>query len=246
MKKNKLFVNIIKIKRDSLFVHIVANLVIIAVLLSFYVGSVIAPVAITASAPIYRGNIEEKKVSLMINVYWGEDQIPEILDILDTYKATCTFFIGGCWAAKNLTTLKQMSEHHEIGNHGYLHKDCAKLSQKQINDEIVVCEKLIENTIEKKTTLFAPPSGSIGENLFTVAKNLDYKVIMWSKDTIDWRDNDYKLVLKRATSDLQNGDLVLMHPMPHTVKALPMILDYYNQNGYKVVSVGENIIGNIQ
>lgn len=246
MKKSRLFVNFIKIKRDSLFVHFVANLIIIAVLLTFFLGSVIAPVAITASAPIYRGNAEEKKVSLMINVYWGEAQLPEILEILDAYNVTCTFFVGGCWAAKNLNLLKQIAEKHEIGNHGYLHKDCKKLSQQQITDEILVCEKLVEQATGKKTRLFAPPSGSLGDNLFVVAKKLDYKVIMWSKDTIDWRDNDYKVIYQRATSQVQNGELILMHPMQHTVKALPLILEFYKQNGYKVVSVSENITGDIQ
>lgn len=239
MKKNNFLVKVFKIRKDSIFVHILSNVVILAVLFSFYLGCVGTTNALTASAPIYRGDTSAKKVSLMINVYWGEDLIPEILEILDEYDATCTFFVGGCWAAKNITLLKQMSEKHEIGNHGYLHKDHKNLSKKQNTDEILVCEKLIMEATGKKTTLFAPPSGSIGENMLSVCKENGYKVIMWSKDTIDWRDNDYQLVYRRATHDLQNGDLILMHPMQHTVKALPMILEYYTQYGYRAVKVSE-------
>ena len=64
---------------------------------------------------------------------------------------------------------------------------------------------------------------------------------MWSKDTIDWRDKDTQLIVKRATSNVKNGDLVLMHPTKNTADALGTILKFYIENGFKVVPVGENI-----
>ena len=92
-----------------------------------------------------------------------------------------------------------------------------------------------------KPTLFAPPSGSFSEITLEAAYDLGYKVIMWSKDTIDWRDKSSDLVFRRATQNLSNGDLVLMHPKEHTLKALPDILDYYNSVGFNAVSVSENL-----
>ena len=44
-----------------------------------------------------------------------------------------------------------------------------------------------------------------------------YKVILWSIDTIDWRDKSEKIVYKRATKNISGGDLVLMHPKEHTL-----------------------------
>ena len=66
---------------------------------------------------------------------------------------------------------------------------------------------------------------------------------MWSKDTIDWRDKDSNLVYKRATNNVTNGDLILMHPKEHTLKALPKILDYFDKIGLKQVKVSQNIGG---
>ncbi|MDD4315957.1 MAG: polysaccharide deacetylase family protein [Clostridia bacterium] len=243
MKTKRLIVKFFKIKRDSMFVHIVANLIIVAVIVSLYIGCIAAPSSVAATAPIYRGDDSQKKVSLMINVYWGEQLIPDILETLESHNVTCTFFIGGSWAAKNISTVQKIAEKHEIGNHGYLHKDHKKLSEKQNRDEILVCEKLLSEATGKKTRLFAPPSGSIGDNMLEVCKELDYKVIMWSKDTIDWRDNDFQLVYKRATNGVRSGDLILMHPMAHTLRALPLILDYYEKNGFKAVTVSEIISG---
>jgi peptidoglycan/xylan/chitin deacetylase (PgdA/CDA1 family) len=66
---------------------------------------------------------------------------------------------------------------------------------------------------------------------------------MWSKDTIDWRDKDVNLIIKRATKNPENGDLILMHPKPHTLSALGEIIDFYIGLGFNVVTVGENVSG---
>ena len=62
--------------------------------------------------------------------------------------------------------------------------------------------------------------------MFDACKNLGYTVIMWTHDTIDWRDKNPDLIYERATKNLKSGDLILMHPTDATVKALPKILDY--------------------
>ena len=67
------------------------------------------------------------------------------------------------------------------------------------------------------------------------------RVIMWSKDTIDWRDKDADLVVSRATDGVQAGDMILMHPTAHTASALGRILEYYRGHGLKAVTVSELI-----
>lgn len=234
-----------KPQKGGMLTHLVSNIVIVAVILGLYIGCIEAPAAVSASAPIYKGGTSEKNVSLMINVYWGDEYLDGMLKVLDSYNAKCTFFVGGSWAAKSTPMLSKISENHEIGNHGYLHKDHKVLNKKQNLDEISLCHKLVEETTGKKMNLFAPPSGSIGNAMLEVCKELDYKVIMWSKDTIDWRDKDYDLVFKRATSKLENGDLILMHPTEHTLKALPAILDFYKNAGYNVVCVSDNLSSSV-
>jgi len=64
---------------------------------------------------------------------------------------------------------------------------------------------------------------------------------MWSKDTIDWRDHDKDLIIKRATTDVKGGDLILMHPTQETVKALPYILDFYKKAGLLPSTVSDVI-----
>ena len=43
----------------------------------------------------YSGNTDSKYVSVMINVYWGTEYIPAMLDVLDEYNAKATFLSAG-------------------------------------------------------------------------------------------------------------------------------------------------------
>ncbi len=194
-------------------------------------------------ASLYRSAGEEGiGVSLMFNVYWGTNEVYQILDTLKEYDAKVTFFIGGCWADDNVECLKKIyNAGHEIGNHGYFHKDHAKLDLIENQKEISECNRFIELAIGIKPTLFAPPSGSYGKDMLSACRATNMKTILWTKDTIDWRDKDAKVIYSRATKNVQNGDFILMHPMSATADALEDILKYYENNGLKTVTVSENL-----
>lgn len=189
---------------------------------------------------IYNGNRQSNKVSLMINVYWGTEYIKGMLDVLDSYNAKTTFFIGGSWAEKENEMLEEIvSRGHEIASHGYFHKDHKYLSYDQNYDEIKANHGLIKAFTGMDMNLFAPPSGSFNKSTIASAKDLGYKVIMWSKDTIDWRDKDANIIFSRATSGIRGGDLILMHPTECTLKALPLILEYYKLNNISCATVSD-------
>ncbi len=181
-------------------------------------------------------------VSLMFNVYWGTKEVYRILDILQARNAKATFFIGGCWADDNVECLRAIfAAGHEIGNHGYFHKDHAKLSVLENQREISSCNRFIELALGEAPTLFAPPSGAYGADMLSACKSLSMKTILWTRDTIDWRDKDSEIIYSRATKDIQGGEFVLMHPMQATADALDGILQYYQEQSLTVITVSENL-----
>lgn len=190
----------------------------------------------------YSGNREGNNVSLMFNVYGGADYLPSILDSLDAFGVKATFFVGGCWADDHTETIRGIvSRGHELGNHGYFHKDQDKLSLAANKEEISRCGALVKALTGADMCLFAPPSGAYSENTVNAAEALGYKVIMWSKDTIDWRDHDSTLIYARATENIEAGDLVLMHPTKETAQALPSILASYKEKGLMQSVVSQTI-----
>ncbi|MDR3317820.1 MAG: polysaccharide deacetylase family protein [Clostridiales bacterium] len=232
--------------KEKLFRNVVANLLlfsavigVIAVTNSSGIKSVFSG---AADGVIYRGNPSKNRVSLMINVYWGTEYIAGMLDILEREGVKATFFVGGSWVAGNEETFMRIYKAgHEIGNHGYFHKDHKQISEARNREEIEVCGGLVERVSGYKMELFAPPSGSFGKITLRVADSLGYKTVLWSKDTVDWRDKDADLVYNRATRKLANGDLILMHPTEHTLKALKKIITTIKEQGFVPTTVSENI-----
>ena len=226
--------------------HLFTNLILAT--LVFSVGALcLSPTKTVAttdkSQGIYRfGNEDSFGVSLMFNVYWGTEEVDEILLILEKYDAKATFFIGGCWADDNVECLRRIHEKgHEIGNHGYFHKDHSVLSLEQNKKEIESCNQFIKLAIGQTPTLFAPPSGAYGKNMLSACQNLQMATILWSKDTIDWRDKNSSIIYTRATKNIRPGDLVLMHPMKATVDALEDIIKFYHTQNLALITVSENI-----
>jgi len=198
--------------------------------------------ATTINGAIYGGNQSSNKVSFMINIYWGTEYVIPMLDELDKFDAKCTFFIGGTWAQSNEDILKEIIRRgHELANHGFYHKEHANLDYTAQRNEIKSTHDLIYNMTNIAMNLFAPPGGSYNKTTISVAESLGYQTIMWTRDTIDWRDKDELLVYSRAVKDMKGGDLVLMHPTAQTLSALPNILKYVYDNNFVATTVSECI-----
>ena len=197
----------------------------------------------STSAEIYRCADESSSgVSLMFNVYEGTEVVYRILETLRAHNAKATFFIGGCWADDNAQCLKDiLLDGHELGNHGYFHKDHAKLSVAENGKEISSCNRFVALATGVTPTLFAPPSGSYGDNMFSACKALGMKTVLWSRDTIDWRDNDPSIIYTRATKEIRGGEFVLMHPKSATADALDDIIKYYESVSLSLITVSENL-----
>ena len=190
----------------------------------------------------YSGNEESNKISLMINVYWGTEYLDGMLEILDKYDVKTTFFVGGTWAVNESDMLEKIYEKgHEIGNHGYTHKDQDKLNREQNQKEILTTHNIVKDLLNIDMNLFAPPSGAYSKTTVEVASSLGYQTIMWTRDTIDWRDKDADLIYSRAVKDAKGGDLVLMHPTEKTLEALENIIITLQEKGLKVTTVSDTL-----
>jgi len=232
----------LKSKLIGIITNCTLVLVVLAVSLVGYFGGNAAAVSYKNTNLYYNGKEENGAVSLTFNVYESTENVLKILDILDEYETKATFFIGGSWADDNVDCVREIFKRgHELGSHGYFHKDHSQMSYEANLEEIRPSVKLLEMICGNKVTLFAPPSGAFGENTLSACASMDMKVIMWSRDTIDWRDKDVNLIYSRATKNLKAAEFILMHPKDCTVKALPEILTYIRENGLKTATVSQNL-----
>ena len=153
-------------KKQKIFIHVICNFLICIVLVFTFIfvfsankdKNTVSAGNSEYNGTIYAGDKNSNKVSLMINVYWGTEYLEKMLDVLKKYNVKTTFFIGGSWAKDNADVLKRIiSEGHEIGSHGYSHKEHGKISYEQNLSEIQKCHEIVKEIAGKEMELFAPP-----------------------------------------------------------------------------------------
>jgi len=84
------------------------------------------------------------------------------LQTLGDHNVKATFFILGEVAKKFPSLIKKIAaEGHEIGSHGFSHKQIFKLTEEEFRREIADCKKLLEDTISGPVAGYRAPAFSI-------------------------------------------------------------------------------------
>ena len=196
--------------------------------------------------PIYKVDTEEKAVALTFDAAWGADKTRSIIEILNRYEITATFFLVGFWIEKYPDEVKFLSDNGiEIGNHSNNHLKMSTLSEEEIKKEIVsVNEKLTEIT-GKEVEFFRPPFGDYNDKLIGVLEELNMKTIQWDVDSLDWKGISGDEITERVVKRVGNGSIILCHNnSDHIVDALPALILNLKNNGYKFVKMSELVYEN--
>ncbi|AFS78558.1 polysaccharide deacetylase [Gottschalkia acidurici 9a] len=231
--------------RHKTLYKIAIGLTILLLLLSFLVISMGSKSQETffRDDVYYKGNKKANTIAFACNIDWGEEHIPKMMEIFKENDIKITFFPTGRWAEKNQELIREIqSNGHEIGNHGYLHKDYDKLNFEENKEQILKADEIIKEIIGTSPKYFAPPSGAFNDDTVKAAKDLNYSVIMWSIDTIDWREDSTKdVIVDRVVSKADDSGIVLMHPTEETVKALPEMIKLLKEKGYEIGGINDII-----
>ena len=127
---------------------------------------------------------------------------------------------------------------HEIGLHGYSHKDMATLSKKELQKEIKSTRDLLPEGCQ--ATFLRPPGGSATALVSQIAAQEDLAILMWSVDPRDWAIHDAAAVEAAVISQVQDGDIILLHDLSHSsVDAALSIIDRLQQENFQFVTVSQ-------
>ena len=197
--------------------------------------------------PIFSVDTDEKKIALTFDLNWtDQDETYNILDVLDKYNVKGTFFVIGKWVnypIKNDIKLKEIfSRGHEIANHSYQHSNFLKINRKQIENEIVMTEKIIYDITGKNSKYFRFPSGAYTSEGVKVVNSMGLTCIQWSKDSLDWMNKGLEFEHNHVMKDIKQGDIVLFHNNgKFTAKNLDKMIPLLQDKGYELVTL-ENIL----
>ncbi|WP_173916465.1 polysaccharide deacetylase family protein [Halobacillus sp. Marseille-Q1614] len=189
------------------------------------------------AAPIYKGNEQKNMVTFLINVSWGAEYIPSMLETLDKHQVKANFFIDGAFARDNPSHVQMIEEkNHLIGSHGFGHPDFYTLRESSAKENLVKTNELLASFSDEPIRWFGPPSGSFSNETVTAAESLDMLTILWTVDTIDWKKPTREVLLERVQNNVHNGATILMHPTKVTSESLDPLITQLKKN-YQIVTL---------
>jgi cellulose synthase/poly-beta-1,6-N-acetylglucosamine synthase-like glycosyltransferase/peptidoglycan/xylan/chitin deacetylase (PgdA/CDA1 family)/spore germination protein YaaH len=188
---------------------------------------------------------------------------PLILDILNQRHVPATFFVIGVNAEQFPDLIRrEYAEGHEIGNHTYTHPNIAITSPLRTELELSTTQRIIENLLGVSTTLFRPPYNADSEPTtpqeiepIRRAQEYGYATVSETLDPRDWEPEvTAKAIVGEVKSEIASSiaehdeagsHTILLHDAggnrAATIEALPQIIDYYQQQGYRFTTIGELI-----
>jgi cellulose synthase/poly-beta-1,6-N-acetylglucosamine synthase-like glycosyltransferase/peptidoglycan/xylan/chitin deacetylase (PgdA/CDA1 family)/spore germination protein YaaH len=177
---------------------------------------------------------------------------PKILDILKERGVKATFFMIGANMENHPQIVRRiLREGHMIGVHTYSHPNIALVSEERAHLEFNATQRLIESTTGHSTILFRPPYNADTnphdpEELVPIklAQDMGYVTVTEDVDPEDWDEPGVTVMLDRIKEGrVQGGNVVLLHDAggdrSQTVAALPLIIDYLEARGDRILSLPE-------
>ena len=163
----------------------------------------------------------------------------QLLDGLRERKVKATFLLCGYRMAEfPEITQRIFSEGHEIGYHGYSHKNMQEMSRRGIAQELMDSQNLLPEDCEP--TFLRPPGGCCSDGVRQVAQVRLLSFLGWSVDPRDWATTDTISVERAVMKNIQDGDIVLLHDMTaSSVMAALDIIDSLQKEGFRFVTVSQ-------
>lgn len=161
----------------------------------------------------------------------------EIIDTLKKHEVSATFFILGNKVKPYQELLNEsLSNGNILGNHSYNHKWLIKLNEEELNNQIIKTNEEIKLYTGFTPTLLRPTYGSINNKV----KHLNMDIVLWTVDTMDWKYRNVSSIVSRATKNLKDGDIILMHDIYKTsALAVDKIIVEIKKQGFELVTIPE-------
>jgi peptidoglycan-N-acetylglucosamine deacetylase len=201
-----------------------------------------SPAAAAGQATVVRhGDRTQKVIALTFDDGWSPSRTLEIVQILDKYGATATFFPYANAIEGADATWRMIAKRFPIGDHTVSHPNLTRRTAAQVFEEIDGARKTIEGiTGRPMVRIFRPPYMFYNQTVLEQAYKAGFKVMaLWSVDSGDSLHLSDEQIYKRAIKG-GNGGIVLMHAGPAgTVRVLDRIIANYKARGFTFVNLPE-------
>lgn len=162
----------------------------------------------------------------------------EILETLRRNEVCATFFVLGNKVEDYQEVLKKsVSYHNELGNHSYNHKWLSRLPINSLKEQIEKTQQVLQKNLSYQPKYLRPTYGSVNDR---IRKNTELKIVLWTVDTKDWKITNVDRIIEKATTNIKDGDIILMHDIfERSSQALEKIIPILKEQGFQFVTISE-------
>lgn len=191
--------------------------------------------------PIYQGNSQKPQVAFLINVAWGNEYLPEILEVLRATDAEATFFLVGRWVRENQDLARLIgAKGFELANHGYSDRlSMGKADFSQALKDIRQANEIIVEICGVRPTFFSPHKGELSDNVLKAAAEEENRTVLWTVDTVDWKLPGVEVMSEKIYTKAAGGSLILMHPTAQTAELLLRVIPELRATGLEPVTLSK-------
>ena len=133
-------------------------------------------------------------------------------------------------------TRRIYDEGHEIGYHGFTHKNMKTMSRRESARELTDSQALLPEGC--RPVFLRPPGGCCSDAVRQVAESRNLAILNWSVDPRDWATHDTAAVERSVLKNIKDGDIVLLHDMSASSgQAALDIIDVLLEQEYEIVTV---------
>ena len=189
--------------------------------------------------PGVRAEQTEKYVALTFDDGPSGRFTQRLLEGLEERNVKATFLLCGYRLQEDPKLAQAIQDGgHEIGLHGFSHRDMSKMTCQEAAKEIADTYALLPKGCNP--TFLRPPGGAWGPELARAAADAGLALLNWSVDPQDWANHDAQAVQAAVIGNIQDGDIILMHDMCDcSVDAALAIVDTLQAQGFRFVTVSQ-------
>jgi peptidoglycan/xylan/chitin deacetylase (PgdA/CDA1 family) len=149
-------------------------------------GQLASPEIAGSFAEIIRGPRGKNEVALTFDAGAEAECFDDLITALANAHASSTFFITGRFVQDHADCAVEITRHaHEIGNHTWSHLNLTEQSDDVVRDEILRAERVIFRVSgQSPRPRFRAPYAIRDERVLKIARNLGYRLIQWTLDSI--------------------------------------------------------------
>ena len=137
---------------------------------------------------------------------------PGVLQQLDAYGATATFFVLVDAAARNPGLTREIrAAGHDVALHGLDHQRLTELDFRHATDHVREGRERLEDLLSSAVSWIRPPYGAMSPVTALAVRRAGLRPVVWGPVGYDWTDRTEDEVAASVMSSAEPGSIVLLH-----------------------------------